>query len=82
MNRGVRRTQFKNLGTKLRDEAAVAGAAGGGKFRAEYRFLGRIDLLHVLDKAARRREERQAANSPLKVIVEAMPVENRRQPSL
>ncbi len=57
MNGGVRRTQFNNLWTKLRDEAAVAGAARGGKFRLNTGF-GEDRLLHVLNKFAGCREER------------------------
>ena len=48
VNRSIRRTEFENLRTNLRDEAAIAGAACSGKLRFDDRSLrGRLLTLRT-----------------------------------
>src|SRR5262245_26938492 len=78
MDGSVRRSQFENFRTNLCEEAAIAGASGRRELRLNSGFF-KDDLLHGADKSARRREERQATQNPLKAVFKTMPIEHRGQ---
>ncbi len=72
MNRGIWGAQLDDLLANLGDEAAVAGAAGGGQLGGDARLcMNRV--AHRVDQAAffiaHGGEEGQAANRPHQVVV-------------
>ena len=75
VDRGVGGAQFDHLGADLGNEAAVAGASGGGQFRGDA-CLGRDGLLHGAHQLAGRRKKGLAAERPAQVVFQAMAVEH------
>src|SRR5436190_1513212 len=74
---GARRSQFHHLRTDLRNEAAVAGATGRGKFRIDSAFLSHriADHIDQITAGCRAREKRHAADNPLNVVLQAVTIE-------
>lgn len=65
---GVRGAEFDDLRADLRDEAPVAGAAGGGQLGVKAGFV--VDgALHSADQVTGCGEEGQATDGPLEVEI-------------